>query len=212
MKSQNQWPQWLGVTSIALLLGAAPLKAQMHSSDTSGQDSKMSSSTTKTTTTNTTTHAGAMGQTKSSSVSKDDAKFFENIAQANMAEIETGKLALEKSQNDQVKTFAQKMIDDHTKALNELQTLAQSKSVTLPTEPDVAHRTMLTGMKALSGETFDKQYMMHAGVGDHKRTHELLQKVQKEATDADLRAYVQKIMPAVDAHWDMAKDLRAKQK
>src|SRR5437868_5338811 len=55
------------------------------------------------------------------SLSKGDQKALVGMAQANMAEVAAGKLAQSKSQNDQVKSFAQQMIDDHTKALTEVQ-------------------------------------------------------------------------------------------
>jgi putative membrane protein len=135
---------------------------------------------------------------------------MEDIAHANLAEVETGKLALEKSKNEQVRQFAQRMIDDHTTALKELQTLAQSRGVTLPTETDVQHKTIATALKALSGDTFDHQYMERVGIGDHERTHDLLQKAVKNARDADLKAYAQKTLKTVDQHLSMAKKMETK--
>jgi putative membrane protein len=69
-------------------------------------------------------------------VSKGDVKMMRDMAHSNLAEIETGKLALEKSQSPEVKKFAQQMIDDHTQAQTELQKLAQTKGVELPSKPD----------------------------------------------------------------------------
>jgi putative membrane protein len=142
-----------------------------------------------------------------SSISKDDRDFMEDIAHANLAEVATGHMALEKSQNAQIKQFAQKMIDDHTKAEEELKQLADAKGVKLPTEPDMMHKTKATTLKPLSGETFDKQYIKHAGVGDHESTHKLLTKVQGKAKDADLKAYADKTIKAVDEHLSMAKSI-----
>lgn len=123
-----------------------------------------------------------------------------DLAEANIAEIQTGKLALEKSKNDKVKAFAQQMVDDHTKALSELQTLAQSKGVKLPDDTDLQHKAMATALKALSGDAFDAQYMKRVGVGDHQRTVKLLQKVQKDAKDADMKAMAAKMLPTVQQH------------
>src|SRR3954470_4033366 len=61
-------------------------------------------------------------------------KFAQHAAMAGMAEVKLGQLALEKSTNDDVKKFAQMMVDDHTKANDELKALAQSKSIDLPTD------------------------------------------------------------------------------
>ena len=142
-----------------------------------------------------------------SGISRGDKDFMEDIAHANLAEVASGRMALEKSQNEQVKQFAQKMIDDHTKAEAELQQLADAKGVKLPTEPSVAQKTKAATLKPLTGDTFDKQYIKHAGVGDHENAHKLLAKVQTKAKDTDLRAYADKTIKAVDEHLDMAKQL-----
>lgn len=135
-----------------------------------------------------------------SKVSAADQEFMEDITHANLAEIQTGKMALEKSSNEQVRKFAQKMIDDHTKAHQELQKLAASKGVTLPTDTDPQHKIIATALKALSGDTFDRQYISQVGVADHKRTHELLEKTQRTATDPALKAYAQKTISVVHQH------------
>lgn len=192
----------------ALALAAMPAGAQ----GTSG------SSTSGSSTSGAGTASGAAGVTSSGApraagtsasgtgamVSRDDSKMMADLAQANIAEIETGKMALEKSQNDQVKKFAQHMIDDHTSALKELQTLATAKGVTLPDDTDLKHKTMATALKAMTGNSFDNQYMKRVGVGDHQATIELLQKAQKNAKDPELKAMATKMLPTVREHLKMA--------
>ena len=150
--------------------------------------------------------AGGSATGTGAMVSRDDSKMMSDLAHANIAEIETGKLALEKTQNAQVKKFAQQMIDDHTSALKELQTLAQAKGVTLPDGTDLKHKTMATALKVMSGNSFDSQYMKRAGVGDHQATIELLQKAQKSAADPDLKAMATKMLPTVREHLKMAQE------
>jgi putative membrane protein len=148
--------------------------------------------------------------TAGSRVTEDDREMMQDLAHANLAEIETGRLAVEKAQNAEVKKFAQQMIDDHSKSLQELQRVAQAKGVELPKETDFAHKAMATALKALTGGFFDKQYMQHAGVGDHRRTVDLLQKVQQNARDQELKAYASKTLPAVQRHLTMARELEKK--
>ncbi|MDB5892314.1 MAG: hypothetical protein JWP47_3145 [Polaromonas sp.] len=145
-------------------------------------------------------------------MASDDRDMMEDLAEASLAEIETGKLALEKSQNPQVKKFAQQMIDDHTKALKELQQVAQTKGATMPTEPDLMHKGKATALRALSGDTFDKQYVQQAGVADHKNTMELIQKVQKSGKDPALKAYAGKTLPVVQHHLQMAQAMEKQMK
>jgi putative membrane protein len=133
-------------------------------------------------------------------IDRGDSKMLTDLIEANIAEIETGKLALEKSQDAQVKAFAQRMVDDHTSALKEVQALAESKGVKAKDETDMAHKAVAAALKALKGDTFDKQYMKRVGVGDHQRTVKLLQKMQKDAKDADLKALAAKMLPTVQQH------------
>ena len=136
-----------------------------------------------------------------------DAGMLRDIAHANLSEIATGKLAVEKAADPKVKEFAQMMIDDHTKALGEVQQLAQSKDVKLPTEPDIKHKAAMTKLKMMSGDSFDKSYVKTAGVGDHQATDKLLKKTQATAKDADVKALAGKMLPVVQAHLKHAHEL-----
>lgn len=140
-------------------------------------------------------------------LSAADKKGIMDMAIADMAEITTGKLALSKSQNAEVRTFAQQMIDDHGKNLSELQTLAQQKGVSLPNELDAKHKAMAAKLEKLSGEAFDKQYMQMAGLQDHKSTHAKLEKIARTATDPAVKAAAQKTIPIVEQHLKAAQQM-----
>ena len=143
-----------------------------------------------------------------SQMQRADQALLRDIAQANLAEIATATIALDKSKNEQIRKFAQQMIDDHGAAMKDVQQLAQAKGVSpLPDEPDLKHKTMALALKAMSGDTFDKQYMSQAGVGDHQRTHDLLQKTQRQAKDADLKALATKMIPVVHGHLTEAQQM-----
>src|SRR5580700_4576930 len=62
-------------------------------------------------------------------LSAADKKFVREAAQGGLAEVELGKLATEKASNDEVKKFGQHMVDDHTKAGDELKEVASSKGI-----------------------------------------------------------------------------------
>ena len=187
----------------ALALAAMPAAAQGTSGSSTGTTGTASGAA-GVTSSGAPRAAGSSAGGTGAMVSRDDSKMMTDLAHANFAEIETGKMALEKSQNGQVKTFAQHMVDDHTAALAELQTLAQAKGVKLPEGTDLKHKTMAAALKVMSGNNFDSQYMKRAGVNDHQATIELLQKVQKNAKDSELKAMAVKMLPTVQAHLKMA--------
>lgn len=143
-------------------------------------------------------------------MSKDsDSKFMMMLATGGMNEIGLSRTALSKSSNDDVKQFAQKMVDDHTAAGDELKTLASSKSVTLPMEMDAKHKATNEKLSTLSGGAFDMEYMK-AMVKDHEKTVSLLQKEAASGKDAEAKAFAAKLLPTVQGHLDMAKSMMTK--
>ncbi len=142
----------------------------------------------------------------SAKMSDRDEKTVKQIAESHLAEISAGKLAQEKTGSDEVKSFAKKMVDDHTKGLDDLKQLAQSKGITLPTEPSRQQMAQEQKLQALSGDKFDLQYLQQAGDRAHKETHRLLQRAASRAEDADLKNYASKAIGTVETHQQMAKE------
>jgi putative membrane protein len=142
-------------------------------------------------------------------MSKTDSKAIMDMAMVNMAEVEMGKMAQSKSQNAEVKTFAQQMIDDHTKGLSEVQAVAQAKGVTLPTELDAKHKAMADKLAKLDGEKFDREYMKVGGTGGHKEALAMLNKNEKSAKDADVKGLATKMKPTVEQHLKAAQQMPA---
>jgi putative membrane protein len=134
------------------------------------------------------------------SLSKGDQDILGDLAEANIAEVATAQIALQKGQSADVKKFAQQMVDDHTKGLQEVQKVAQAKNVTLPTEPNAKHKKEADHLNSLSGAAFDKAYLENAGVKDHKEAHGKVAAAQKKATDPDVKAVAAKLQPTIDQH------------
>lgn len=197
----------LGTAFLVNSLSVHPQDKGDKATATQGKESSSGASTGASTTQGGAAGAGGMGGTAGASrLSQSDERMVRQIAEANLAEISAGKLAEDKAQSDEVKSFAKKMVDDHTKALDDLKQLAQAKGVTLPTEPDKQHMAMEKKLQALSGEKFDKQYLQQAGDRAHKETHRLLQRASSRAEDSDLKNYAGKVIATVEGHQQMAKD------
>ncbi len=157
---------------------------------------------------------GASGQTAAGAatgakLAAGDQAILKDMAMANMAEIEGGKMAQSKGQSAEVKAFGQQMIDDHTANLNEVKALAQARGVTLPAEPDAKHKAMAAKLEKMSGDAFDKAYMKQAGVQDHKAVHAKLVAASKKAKDPEVKALVDKTEPVVAQHLKSAEQMPA---
>ena len=90
---------------------------------------------------------------------KSDETFVMKALQGGMAEVELGNLAVQKASNDKVKQFGQQMVDDHTKAGNELKSIASNKGLTAPVDLDAKSQSTKTRLSALNSAAFDRAYM-----------------------------------------------------
>jgi putative membrane protein len=127
-----------------------------------------------------------------------DSSFMKNAAESNFAEIAAADLAL--------KAFAQKMMDDHKKADSELQTLAASKGVKLPTDASMVQKGKAKILEQRDGTSFDHHYAENQ-VGAHKDTVKLFEKASKDAKDAEVKAWAAKMLPALQHHLQEAQAL-----
>lgn len=147
----------------------------------------------------TTTNTAATGGI---AVDEADAKFTTEAAVGGMAEVEFGKLALEKSSNPQVKEFATMMVKDHGMANTELMAIAKQKNITLPSTVDDEHKKKMEDLSKKTGTDFDKAYVS-AMVDGHKSTLKLMEDESKDGKDADLKAFATKTAPIVQSHLQM---------
>jgi len=137
-----------------------------------------------------------------------DSKFAMNAAQGGMMEVELGKVAVKNASSDKVKQFGQRMIDDHSKAGDELKSVASKENITLPTELDAKHKAMVDKMSAMSGTAFDRAYMNDM-VKDHQQDVAEFQKEANSGSNADLKAFAGKTLPTLQEHLKLAQDTNA---
>ncbi|MFP5212818.1 MAG: DUF4142 domain-containing protein, partial [Acidobacteriota bacterium] len=98
--------------------------------------------------------------------SKNDQKFVKEAASGGMLEVKLGEVAMNQATNPAVKEFAQRLINDHSKANSELLSLAEKKNIDVPKEMNQEHRSMYEHLSQLKGADFDRQYMRHM-IEDH---------------------------------------------
>ncbi|MFC3199049.1 DUF4142 domain-containing protein [Parapedobacter deserti] len=137
----------------------------------------------------------------------DDADFAVKAADAGLAEVELGKLAMEKAESQRVKDFAKKMVNDHQKANDELMTIATRHNITLPPAISRDQVDKQRKLRERSGAEFDKEYM-DAMVDDHDKVVSLFEDAASDAQNADLKAFASKTLPILKKHHEEAKAIR----
>ncbi|MCE7060238.1 DUF4142 domain-containing protein [Dyadobacter sp. CY343] len=143
-----------------------------------------------------------------------DRTFVINAADGGMFEVRSGELAVAKgdstrtgmvmgSDSMSIKSFGQMMITDHTKANNELKSLADKKDVDVPTALSATKQKMLDSLTAATGPAFNMLYAKMM-VASHKETVALFEKQAASGQDAELKSWSTQKLPVLKHHLEMA--------
>jgi putative membrane protein len=141
------------------------------------------------------------GAVRADSVS-DDKKFVADSAQDSLAEINYAKLALQKSQDKNIRAFATRMIKDHEMLIASMKPFAAKMDEKLPSGPPLLDRAKYEELKLKSGTSFDRAYV-EAMVKDHHADLESFIKERDQTQNADLKAAVIKGEAVIKSHAEM---------
>jgi putative membrane protein len=138
-------------------------------------------------------------------------EFVENAGTSGLAEIEMGEIGAQKAKDSQVKAFAKRIVEDHTKANQELLTASKGKGVQVPSAQTAMHKTTVEKFRQQdAGKNFDRDYMEQM-VEDHKADVELFETAaDDERLDIDLRSYAKRTLPTLRAHLKEAQTIQSK--
>lgn len=137
-------------------------------------------------------------------LSAGDRSFLNKAAADGMAEVEIGKLGASKAQNDQVKQFAQKMVQDHGQANEKLTAIARQLQVQPPAKMDAKHQEASKKLSGVSGAAFDRQFMQHM-LKDHQQAVQLFDKQAKSGQNEELKKFAADTLPTLQQHLAEAK-------
>ena len=135
-----------------------------------------------------------------------DQDFVLRVAMGNMAEVELGRLALKQTKNADLRKFAQRLVDDHSKANQELAKIASSKGIALPRQVGKEQRETATKLAKMRGADFDRAFATDM-VEDHKKDIALFEHEAKNGKDKAIKAWAEKTLPTLKEHLKMAQDL-----
>jgi putative membrane protein len=141
----------------------------------------------------------AVGAAGAVQAQHSDQQFVTKLAGVGMTEVELGKLAKDKASNGDVKGFAQRMIDDHSKANDELKAIAQRKNFSLPTALPPESAAEKEKLSKLSGAAFDRAYMDAMAKG-HRELLPVVRGHAQTGADAEVKAWATKVSSSVEAH------------
>ena len=136
-----------------------------------------------------------------SPLSEKDKTFMKKAAKGGMMEVAMGDLAAQSGQSDDVKSFGKRMVTDHSKANDELKSIAEQKGVKLPTKE-----------KEHSGKWSSDKAYIDAMVKDHEKDLAEFQEEAKTGSDPDVKKFAEDTAKIVQEHLDLAKETQSKLK
>ncbi|MHC6225889.1 DUF4142 domain-containing protein [Pseudomonas sp. X10] len=137
-----------------------------------------------------------------------DGTFVSEAASAGMAEIQTSQLALTKSDTPAVRAFAQRMIDDHTKANLALLDLAQAHGFEVPDNAALTSKARSMALQVQDGASFDSAYARHQ-VNAHEQAIQLFEEQGRSPNaEESIRLYARDTLPMLKHHLEMARQLQ----
>lgn len=149
----------------------------------------------------------ATSETKSKLDAKDW-KFLKEAAEDGMAEVRLGEMAKQQASQPQVKDLGTQMIADHTKANEELKSIAAKKGLTFPSDVDSKHKTKVERLSKLQGAEFDRAYVADL-IKDHKTDIAEFEAIAKSAEDPDVKAFAEKTLPTLRSHLERVEAVQA---
>ncbi len=179
-----------------LMLGAFGLQAQSSSAQSGSQSDTQQYGTQQ-----------QGNQPSNSQLSRADQDFLKKAYQTNQSEIQLGQLAAQRASNNDVKQYAQQMVDDHTKANDQLQQIANSKGINLPSNPPQSSE--MSRFSNLNGPAFDRQFVQ-SQMRAHKQAISMFQNEANRGQDPDLKSYASNQLNGLQNHESMANDLYSK--
>ena len=146
-----------------------------------------------------TEQAEEMNEDKLSDSMEDDADFAVEAANGGMMEVKMGELAQMNGSSADVKGFGKMMVEDHSKANEELKSLASQKNIMLPTTLGNDMQEKYDEMAKKTGKEFDKDYV-DMMVKDHKHDVDAFKEEANDGKNADIKAFASKTLPTLEMH------------
>jgi putative membrane protein len=155
------------------------------------------------------TPASAVLSKASAGVTVADSTFLKKAASGGIAEVELGQLALQKASSPDVKQFAQRMVNDHTKANGQLKQVAADEHIRLPQSMSAKDKATKDTLANLSGDDFDRAYMKDM-VQDHRHDVAEFERESKSAQDPAVKSFAMQTLPTLRDHLKEAERIAPK--
>jgi len=147
----------------------------------------------------------AFAQNTANRLTPADTTFAQKAAEGNMAEVQLGNLAQQRAENPSVKAFGKRMVEDHTRLNQELQSVASRSGVNLPPTPSTKDQEEYNRLSKLNGADFDHAYIQ-AMIAAHRADLKEFRRESDQGTDPEMKDFATKSIPTLEEHLKLAEN------
>jgi putative membrane protein len=143
---------------------------------------------------------------KAQSLTDKDVRFVQNSYQCGLYKVRLGELTAAKAKSDSVKVLGRQILVEHTKANEQLKTMAVAKNITLPDLLTAEDQKHYDDLSAKSGADFDEAFVQQM-IADHKKAVATFKDEDLEGSDTDIRTWAAVTLPVIKHHLMLSEDL-----
>lgn len=184
---------------VSVLLLATCFFAVMQSCNSNSSSDSVDKADSTNNARDTTSMSPKKDSTSGMGVNDDVADFAVKAANGGMMEVQLGEYAAKNASDKAVKDFGSMMVKDHTKANDELKSIATSKNIALPAQVGQDMTDKMTDLMKKTGKDFDKAYM-NSMVKDHKDDVDMFQKESNNSKDSTMKTFAANTLPTLQKH------------
>jgi len=144
----------------------------------------------------------AAAQAAHAKMSATDQRFVEKAAGGGLGEVKLGQLAEQKGASPEVKQFGRRMVDDHTRANDQLKATLSAKGIPAPSKIDPDAQKAYDRLSKLSGPQFDRAYIDDM-VKDHRKDVQLFEDQARNGKDPEIKQFAAQTLPTIQDHLQM---------
>jgi len=133
-------------------------------------------------------------------------EFLAKAISTDINEVKLGELALKNASSDDLKTFARKMVTDHTKHRDQLQERARAYKLAVVQGLEKEYQDNLDRLTKLNASEFDREYMK-CMVEGHEKALKMYESWSKKIDDRDLRSLVEQTIPKLKEHLEQSREV-----
>ncbi len=135
--------------------------------------------------------------------------FVNKAILSDMFEIQSSRIAIERAKNDDIKNFAQLMVDEHTRTSEHLQGILRTTNMKTPSTLDAEHQKMVEELQSMPDSNFDHRYLSMQ-IAAHEKAIKLFSDYAQRGMDAALKSFASDTLPTLKEHLNEANQLKSK--